>query len=158
MNTMIEMRLEVRKQGGCERFSCNLVFWTLMVELGEAFGWKPFGSTYVATSIKGVRGPQTLRHDYEPGVWRDAKRIETQDASGWADALSAARASPHLNNLTQSHRSSIGQQHSDADNHDRKSDAAFLEAMDEFIQYLHKGAFSFAAGDDDEIPLMSARK
>jgi hypothetical protein len=157
MNTMVEMRLVARKQGGCERFSCNLVFWNLMLELGEAFGWKPLGAAYLAAPVKGIHEHQSVRHGYQPGAWRDAKLIETDDASGWANALSTARASSHLGNLTRSH-GSIEQSIDEYGRHSQRDDAAFLAAMDEFIDYMHKGSFSFAAGDADDIALMSARK
>ncbi|HYM34002.1 MAG TPA: hypothetical protein VET48_01335 [Steroidobacteraceae bacterium] len=157
MNTMVEMRLEARKQGGSERFACNLEFWNLMLELGEAFGWKPSGAAYLAAPVRGIQKLQSVRHGYQPGAWRDSKLVDVADASGWADALDTARASPHFDKLTTLRRDS-----NDASaveygkgEHD---DTAFFAAMNEFIQYLRKGAFSFSSGDADDIAVMSARK
>lgn len=158
MNTIVEMRLTTRKQGGSERFACNLKFWNLMVELGTTFGWKPLGATYVATPIRQAPGSEARKRDYEPGTWRDAKIVEAQDASEWANALSGARESSHFEKLTKLRCDSIGQPNRKVDIRNPKLDAAFAESVGEFIQYLHKGAFSFAAGDSDDIPLMSERK
>lgn len=158
MTTMVELRLATSKQGGSERFACNLEFWNLMIELGSTFGWKPLGATYVATPIKLARQPEARKRDYEPGPWRDAKTVEAQDASRWANALSGAKASRHLRNLTKDHLSARAQPNGDVDICNPKFDAEFADAMDEFIHYLHKGAFSFAAGSSGDIAPMSARK
>jgi hypothetical protein len=143
--TLVEMRQDSRKRGVSDSRTYTLEFWMLMIELGETFGWKQIGATYVATPIKKSKDPEFLKHDYVPGVWRDAKRVEAKDAARWADALGAARASPHLYNMTKARRRSMGQPNGDVDIRNRRLDAAFLKAMDDFIGRLHEGAFSFAA-------------
>jgi hypothetical protein len=131
--------VQLRREQGSGEFSCSLVFWDLMVELAGAFGWKSFGTGYTSISGKQVHG-QTLRHGYKPGDWSDAKRVEGDDASAWATALTAARESPHLHKMAAAKRvedQSI-------------SDAEFEEAMAAFIRYLRGGSFSFARMAEDD--------
>lgn len=157
IDAIVELRHDSRKRGDSTRRTCTLEFWTLMIELGHAFGWKEDGATYVAIPIRRNKVPDHLKRDYTPGIWRDAKRVESNDAARWGNALGAARISPHLDNMTKTRRTSMGQPNTALHIRNRRLDAAFLTAMDEFIRYLHDGAFTFAAEERSDSFSVSSK-
>lgn len=157
MEATVELRHDSRKRSDATRRTCTLEFWTLMIELGRTFGWKQDGATYVSIPITRKKEPESRKRDYSPGIWRDAKRVESNDAARWGDALGLARLSPHLDNMTKSRRTSMGQRNAEIHIRNRRLDAAFLASMDEFIRYLHDGAFTFATEDRFDSPTASSK-
>ena len=151
---MIEMRLLKSKQGGSERLSCSPSFWDFMVNLGETFGWQPQGASYVVASIRRGAATRAIRHDYRPGAARDAKVIDNEDASKWADALSTACASSHLDSMISAYRIVVDAQ---TDPDDKQLNEEFRTSMHAFIGYLRKGAFSFASKEDSNVVPFRAR-
>ena len=93
MSAIVEMFRDARAPKGRNRFSCPMPIWELLSELGRAFGWQPKGTTYVLPSKSTVEAP--ARRDYQPGGSQDHKRVEGEDAVGWARALEVAKGSPH---------------------------------------------------------------
>lgn len=118
--------------GGRDRFACSQPAWNLLLQVAEAFGWKPRGTSYSSSRPAFIESP--VRHDYQPGDSRDQKRVEMSDSLSWAIALNEARHSPRLAAMVAA--STI-----DA------ADAPFNIVMDEFIAYAFGGAFSFARQD-----------
>jgi len=119
--------------GGRDRFACSLPAWNLLLQVAEAFGWKPRGTSYSSSRPAFIESP--VRHDYQPGDSRDQKRVEMSDSLSWAMALNEARHSPHLSAMIA------------ASTVDDEVDAPFAVVMDEFIAYAFGGAFSFARQD-----------
>jgi hypothetical protein len=134
MGVTVQLRSESGKTQPQE-FCCSLEEWELLLELGKAFGWRPFGTGYVSISGKQAHG-ETLRHGYKPGTWRDAKRVEAVDSLEWSNALRTAQTSPHLQNMVAAR----------ADGR-TLMDSNWLATMGEFIRYLQQGAFAFACDE-----------
>ena len=65
----------------------------------------------------------------------DYKRIESADALAWARALDGAKRSSAFVSMVTARAASVGT---------GVTDAALLSLIDEFIQYLYGGAFTFA--------------
>lgn len=153
----IEMRLLVRRQGGADRFYCSLSFWDFMINLGETFGWKPRGSSYVLTSIRVSPKTQAFKHDYRPGARRDAKVVDHEDAIRWANALALARASRHLSHMIAA-RYANEKPIRPADTDGDDSEQSIGSLMDNFIVYLRKGTFSFATKDSNNVIALHVRE
>jgi len=137
----VELRIEHERQGATETPSCSREFWDLMLVLGNAFGWKPLGTSYLPTSFKVAPGQRIRRHDYRPGAWSDAKRLTAEDTFAWAAALRTALNSPYLDNmLARQQDGDAAQPHAPIE-----FDAVTIrEPMDNFIGLLRKGALLFA--------------
>ncbi len=135
---MVSMVRDSTEAGGRDRYSCSASDWALLLEIGKTFGWKPSGSTYLPAP-KASATDATVRHDYKPGDRKDYKQIDALDAIGWAQALSAARRSPHLAAMIDSRSGA-----SPVTEETSAANARYLALLDEFIAYAYGGAFSFA--------------
>lgn len=124
---------------GRNRFSCSLPAWELLAELGRTFGWHPQGTTYVVPITDRATVP-ALRN-YEPGGSQDSKRIELEDAMGWARALELAKTSPHFAAMIQARadaRAASGKPVGDLP----------PGVFEEFIEFAYGGAFEFAISEE----------
>jgi len=147
---IVELRIE-QSNSNMETHSCRLEFWNLMLSIGEAFGWKPLGTSYLPTSFKAARGQQTPRHDYRPGEWSDAKRVETEDASAWGAALRVALDSPHLDNMLLAQQGcGAAQMYADPYANPYQDGSDIRDSINDFIGLLQQGALLFAAADVDD--------
>jgi hypothetical protein len=106
----------------------------LLVELGRTFGWHPQGTTYVVP-VTGRPTVPALRN-YQPGGSQDTKRIETEDAMGWARALELAKASPHAPAMIEARAIALAGS--------GKPAALPPGVLEEFIEFAYGGAFKFA--------------
>ena len=142
----VEMVRDAAESGGRDRFSCTIAAWRLVFDLGQAFGWRPLGTTYLprAGSVPLI----SARHDYQPGERSDQKQVTADDAIAWAKALDNARRSSHFAAMI-AMRLAGGAAVEDApgeETHD--AIAACADIIDEFIEYAYGGEFAFAAGPD----------
>lgn len=130
MSVIVEMFREAAAPKGRNRFSCPMVTWELLWELGQAFGWRPKGTTYVLPARSKVEAP--ARRNYQPGSVEDHKHVEAEDAMAWARALQVAKLSPHSAAMI-----------------DARSAGELLPGViDEFIEFAYGGAFEFAIWSD----------
>jgi hypothetical protein len=118
-------------------FTCSLGTWELLWELGQTFGWRPKGATYVAPPGRKISTP-ALRN-YHPGEALDRKWVDADDALGWAAALDVARKSPHLDAMLNARHAGHGSDPADADR------SRF--EVDRFIEFARNGAFEFAVAE-----------
>lgn len=130
MNSTVEMFRESAEPKGRDRFSCSLLVWDFLQEIGTEFGWSPQGSAYVA--VPGAKHAAPAGRDYQPGDVRDLKQVSEEDARAWANALEAALLSPRLPEILT-----------------RRAPTAFpreglVSLMREFTEYCYGGAFVFA--------------
>jgi hypothetical protein len=137
----VELRIEHARAGTDESLSCSREFWDLMLTIGNAFGWKPVGTSYLPTSFKIAPGQHIRRHDYRPGDWHDAKRLTGEDTFAWAAALRIALDSPHLSNMLSAQQDGSATPDISTISID---DSSVRESIDEFIGVLRKGALLFA--------------
>jgi hypothetical protein len=138
----VELFRDAAESQGRDLFSCPAELWELLVELGETFGWRPLGTTYLVPPKSKVVTP--ARQNYQAGSAQDYKRVEAQDAIAWAGALDGAKRSPHFIAMVSARSAAIG---------GGSSEAALLSLIDEFIQYVYGGAFTFAALPADDRQL-----
>jgi hypothetical protein len=131
MVAMVEMVRKAAEAGGRDRFSCPVPVWELLRELGETFGWRPKGTTYVLSPNSKIETP--ARRNYQPGEARDHKSVAAEDAAAWAAALVKAKKSPHFAAMIQSR--------SDAS---KEAIELLPGALDEFIEFAYGGSFAFA--------------
>lgn len=94
---MVEMMRDARESKGRDRFACSVAVWTLLQELGQAFGWQPRGTTYLAPATLPIS--VLAKRNYQPGDALDHKRLDADDAVSWARALETARQSPQFTTL-----------------------------------------------------------
>lgn len=149
--TMI--RSDAAAEGG-GHFACGLDTWQLLLELGNTFGWKSAGTSYVPSALA-VMPDNPTRHDYLSGDRLDSKLVDATDAYSWANALSEARASAHLAALL-SERLPVATPLVTTSDTLLDIDAdAFLTVMDEFIGYASGGSFKFWEGEaaDTDVTL-----
>lgn len=139
MEGIVDMVRDAAESGGRDRFSCTVGAWLLLIELAETFGWRPRGTIYVPEHTSG-----SARHDYRPGDAMDRKRVEVDDAIGWATALDKARRSPHFATLIGDRPGKTRLGNNVNDDQVRSANAPFTTVMDEFVAYAYGGAFSFA--------------
>jgi hypothetical protein len=139
------MTREGAEAAGLDRLTLDSNAWILLLEVANAFGWKPEGTRYLRkpAAYKAVDASESALHDYLPGNHRDVKIVSTTDAYAWAAALSDARQSPHLGAMIDAQPGTV------ALHHDEVSTATnvngpFSVALDEFIQFAKLGAFTFA--------------
>jgi len=144
---IVELRIEQSHSSTMETYSCSFDFWNLMLSVGEAFGWKPLGTSYLPTSFKSVQGQQTPRHDYRPGEWSDAKRVGAEDASAWAAALRVALDSSHLDSMLTPYHGIANQAHTDLDADPYQDGTDIRDSLNDFAKLLQQGALLFAVAD-----------
>lgn len=133
MGAYVELFRDAAESQGRDRFSCPVELWQLLLELGETFGWRPQGATYLVPPKLKVATP--ARQNYQAGSILDYKRVDAEDAIAWAGALESAKDSPHFIAMVSAHSAAIG----------GATEAALLSLIDEFIEYVYGGAFTFAA-------------
>jgi hypothetical protein len=152
MEFMINMLRDSAEAGGRDRFSCSSVAWELLIELGQAFGWKPRGAVYLPAAIASRTAPAApaVRHDYQAGDPKDHKKVEADDAIAWAAALSEARRSPHLAAMLGARPAPAAVSGELTAEQLRSVNAPFSATLDEFIQYAFGGAFVFARANRGE--------
>lgn len=136
MEPVIEMFRDAPGSSTVARFSCSLNAWELLRELGETFGWRPKGATYVAPPGRKIAA--RAQHNYQPGDFRDRKWIDADDAHAWADALRIARRSSHLNAMIEARTKAGG----GGDSEEERN--AVLALIDRFVDFSADGAFAFA--------------
>ena len=151
MSGIVEIVRHAAESGGRDRFSCSLLTWHLLLELGQVFGWQPRGTTYLPRTAK---QEALARHNYEPGDPQDYKRVEADDAIAWAAALERAKVSPHLSTLLAERAAALAQ------GVDRELLHGTIDALDsvigEFIVYAFGGAFAFASRHSEPQPTDNA--
>ena len=129
--------------GGRDQFSCSLSAWELLLELGNTFGWKSLGTTYVPSDLA-VEFDNPTRHDYLPSDQQDSKSIDALDALNWATALSEARNSPHLTAMIGNRPLIVTLRETAAAETLSSVSAPFITTMNEFIAYAFGGKFAFS--------------
>jgi hypothetical protein len=125
----VEMFRDAAELDGRDRFSCSLLVWDFLQEIGAEFGWSPRGSAYVALS--GPTDGTLVRRDYQPGDARDLKEVVEADAIAWARALESAILSQRFLELSRRCAPSLRQ-------HD------LVSVVREFTEYCYGGAFVFS--------------
>lgn len=130
MGSTVEMFRNATETGGRDRFSCSLVIWDLLQDIGVEFGWTPSGSTYVAHLDTKFAVP--IERDYQPGEAEDLKQVNAQDAMAWANAVESALLSPRLLDML-SARAPAEVPHE-----------TLIGSLREFTEYCYGGAFAFA--------------
>ncbi|MBC7982831.1 MAG: hypothetical protein H7Y02_03155 [Candidatus Obscuribacterales bacterium] len=138
MSSMINMARASAEAGGRDRFECSSDAWSLLLEVGKAFGWKPHGTTYVSLTTANLSDTVVL-HDYQPGDSRDRKCVDADDAKSWAKALGVARGSSHLAAMVNARAGGTV-----VSDDSQTINPATATVMDEFIAYTFGGAFTFA--------------
>jgi hypothetical protein len=133
MSSTTIVALRASPQHEARRFICPVNTWEFLRDLGQTFGWRPRGATYVTSSKKKTLTPTTLRHNYQPGGMQDYKQIEAEDAIEWAGALGFAKRSSYLTGMIRAHAALV-----------HSAEAPLLDTVDEFIDFARTGAFVFA--------------
>lgn len=153
MNDVVEMVRNTAVPKGRDRFSCSLGVWTFLQDLGQAFGWQPSGTTYIAPANR--KAAVTARHNYQPGDALDYKRVDSEDAMAWARALEAARQSLLLDSMIAARwpepEALPG------------AEATVSSMISEFTEYAFGGEFAFAseahaASEHDAAPQRSSKQ
>lgn len=126
------------------RFRCPSYTWEFLRDLGQTFGWHPRGTTYVTSSRQRTPPLASIRHNYQPGGVQDYKRVEAADAIEWASALGVARHSSHFIGMIRAHAGLVG-----------TPQESLLRTLDEFVDFVHAGAFVFALCVEPEERLAS---
>jgi hypothetical protein len=135
MAYVVDMFRNAAEPKGRDRFSCPVAVWELLAEIGETFGWRPTGTTYIQPVHSKVESP--ARRNYQPGNAQDHKRVHAEDAAAWAAALVKAKQSPHFTAMLRSRATTAVPSNAAA--------AELLPAMlDEFIEFAYGGGFAFA--------------
>ena len=141
----VQLFRDAAESQGRDRFSCPGVVWEVLLELGETFGWRPLGATYLVPAKLKVTSP--ARQNYQAGGALDYKRVDAEDAMAWAGALEGAKNSPALIGMLTARSAAIG---------NGVTAESLRSLIDEFIQYAYGGAFTFAvlrsAADRDSAP------
>jgi hypothetical protein len=141
MSTTVQMFREAAAPKGRNRFACPIPTWELLWELGQAFGWRPKGTTYVLPAKSKMETP--ARRNYHPGTVHDHKQVEAEDAMAWARALEVAKASPHTAAMIEARAAAL-----------IDAGAGGTELLpgviDEFIEFAYGGAFEFAIWSDED--------
>ena len=140
MDALIEMFREAPESSSLVRLSCSLQRWELLRELGETFGWRPKGVTYVAPPGRRIAAP--VQRNYQPGDSRDRKLVDAEDARAWASALQVARSSPHFDAMIEAQCVTAGERIEERERDELHS------FVDRFIDFSRGGAFEFAIWSD----------
>ena len=148
VSAIIEMFRDANVPRGRHRFSCPLPTWELLAELGRTFGWHPQGTTYVVT-VTGRATVPALRN-YQPGGSQDTKRIEAEDAMGWARALELAKDSPHVPAMIAARAVALARS-------GKPVGELTSGVLEEFIEFAYGGAFKFAIWGETPAPAPSER-
>ena len=135
MSEIVEMYRDAAERGGRDRFSCSVATWDLLQQIGETFGWRPGGASYVAKARRPLETP--VRRDYRPGDTLDEKRVEQEDAAAWAGALELAASSPHLPAMITARAAAI------AGAGAQVTAAPLPGVIAEFVEFAYGGAFTF---------------
>lgn len=130
MSSTVEMFRDAAEAGGRDRFSCSLLMWNLLQQIGTEFDWAPEGSTYIAHP--GSKFVTPVERNYQPGDAEDLKRLSAEDAMAWAHALETALLSPRLSEILAAH-APAGVPHE-----------TLISVLKEFTEYCYGGAFVFA--------------
>lgn len=130
IHSTVEMFRDATEDRARDRFSCSLVVWDLLQQIGVEFGWAPAGSAYVAHSHSKFVVP--IERDYQPGDAKDPKRVSAEDAMAWANAVESALLSPRLSEILSAHVPA-GASHE-----------TLIGSLKEFTQYCYGGEFAFA--------------
>ena len=138
MGATIEMFRGSAKSKDPPGFACSLELWELLWELGQTFGWRPKGATYVAPAGRKISTP--ILRNYDPGAALDRKWVDAGDALDWAAALSVARQSPHLEAMLDARCAPAG-----GVGGCERDQLPFV--IDRFIGFASNGAFEFAVAD-----------
>lgn len=146
MQFIVSMVRNSVESGGRDRFSCSSPAWELLIEVAQTFGWKALGATYRPPNDENPE-PDSVRHDYRPGSRRDFKFVTRADATAWANALSEARKSPHLDAMIGARPGAITLPPGTSAEALQSANAPFAVVMDEFIVYAFGGAFCFSHAD-----------
>lgn len=141
MHSVVAMVRDAAERHGRDRFSCSLPAWEVLRELGEAFGWRPSGTTYVVAVKAVIESP--ARHNYQPGDVLDYKRVEADDARAWAGALETAKQSPHFAAMIEARLGAMAPGGAPAE-------ASLQSLIDEFIEYAYGGDFAFALSPEPD--------
>lgn len=141
MKVTVEMYRDAAEPSGRDRFSCSMPAWELLQELGQTFGWRPMGATYIAPAKLKVEAP--ARHDYRPGGSLDQKRIEQDDAVAWAGALVLAKDSTHLAAMIAARTGATA-----ADG--EVTEELLPGVIEEFVEFAYGGAFTFTLASDTQ--------
>jgi len=139
MSTIVDMFRKAAAPGGRSRFSCPMAAWELLWELGQAFGWRPKGTTYVLPAKSQLDAP--ARRNYDPGAVEDHKQVEAEDAMAWARALEVAKASPHAAAMIEARCAALVSA-------GKVAGGLLPGVIDEFIEIAYGGAFEFAIRSD----------
>lgn len=133
MGVYVELFRDAKESQGRDRFSCPAGLWELLREVGETFGWQPQGTTYLVPPKLKITAP--ARQNYQAGSALDYKRVEAEDALGWARALDGAKLTPAFVAMVTARSATFGAP---------LTEVALLSLINEFIQYLYGGGFTFA--------------
>jgi hypothetical protein len=142
MSGVVEMYRDAAEPGGRDRFSCSVLLWELLQEIGQTFGWHPMGATYVAPPQLKVEAP--ARRDYRPGPPLHPKRIEPGDAAAWARSLELANDSSHLAAMITARAAAMSAGGAEI------ATALLPGIIREFVEFSYGGAFTFFLSSDPE--------
>lgn len=141
MSTTTIVALRSSSQPETRRFLCSVTTWEFLSDLGQTFGWRPRGSTYVTTSKQRSPPPIAIRHNYQPGGIQDGKQIESADATAWASALGVAKQSSYFGGMIRAHATLV-----------HSAEEPLRNMVDEFIDFARVGAFVFSLhAEPDEL-------
>ena len=138
MDKIVTMVRDAAERNGRDRSSCSLQVWDLMREVGEAFGWRPRGATYVNVAKPVIESP--ARHNYQPGDVLDYKRVDADDASAWANSLETAKRSPHFAAMMEARLAALAP--------GSAVEGQLQSLIDEFVEYAYGGDFAFAISSE----------
>lgn len=128
---MIEMVRNAREAKGRDRFACPETVWSLLQQIGTAYGWRAKGTTYLAPPE--LQAAQLSRHDYVAGGLLDRKEVDDDDAKAWARALDSAQKSDQLHALVTSSKAAS----------EVKPIQTLHSLIYEFTEFAYAGAFTF---------------
>lgn len=162
---IVEMHRIPAPPRGVDLFDCSGGSWGYLRKLGEAFGWNPTGTVpspltppikiaeeylyLVKQRAAKQRGElsSALLDLYEPRTWGNMIRMITaEDAANWSAALERALESaevidcPHAGAIIISETMTPDQQ-------DLVNGGIDREYVQEFADYIRRGAFGFAWDD-----------
>jgi len=126
-----------------DRFSCSVTSWDFLQELGQTFGWRPQGTTYIVPAKLRIEFP--ARHDYQPGDVLDYKRLDPEDALAWAHALETAQLSPQFSSM-------ITMRWTRRAPSCEPQTQTLHRVVYEFTEYAYGGEFAFAISAAREPP------
>ena len=135
MDYVVRLYRDAAETHGRDLFACSDSEWSFLLELGQAFGWRPQGTTYELPS--GSKLAAAARRNYTPGAGTDRKLIAADDAIAWARGLEAAQHSPHFTAMIEARSQA----------HEGSNARSIADSIAEFVEYAYGGAFTFARDD-----------